>query len=41
MLTRVLVAVLFALFEAIPSQAAQCGGNFNAFLADMGREAQA
>src|SRR3954447_15921781 len=38
--TRVLVAVLFALFGANPSQAAQCGGDFKAFLAAMGREAQ-
>jgi len=41
MLIRVLVAVLFALFAANPSQAAQCGGDFRAFLAAIGREAQA
>jgi len=41
MLTRALAAVFLTVLFAIPAQAAQCGGNFGAFLADMSREAQA
>src|SRR5262245_39611742 len=35
------LALLFALVLAAPAHAAQCGGDFNTFLAAMGREAQA
>jgi lytic murein transglycosylase len=41
MLARSLAAALFALVFTVPSQAAPCGGDFQAFLATMGREAQA
>jgi lytic murein transglycosylase len=42
MFPRILAAVLFALLVSSPSvQAAQCGGDFGAFVASMGREAQA
>jgi lytic murein transglycosylase len=40
MLTR-LLAVLSLLLLSLPAQAAQCGGDFNAFLSTMAREAQA
>jgi lytic murein transglycosylase len=40
MLTR-LLAVLSLLLLSLPAQAAQCGGDFNAFLSQMAREAQA
>jgi lytic murein transglycosylase len=40
MLARSLAAVLLALLFASPSHAAQCGGDFAAFLAAMSREAQ-
>jgi lytic murein transglycosylase len=40
MRTRLLSIVLLLLLSA-PARAAQCGGDFNAFLAAMGREAQA
>jgi lytic murein transglycosylase len=39
-LAVVLFAFVFALLTAAPSQAAQCGGDFQAFIATMGREAQ-
>jgi lytic murein transglycosylase len=39
MLTR-LLAVLSLLLLSLPAQAAQCGGDFNAFLSQMAREAQ-
>ncbi|BBF94334.1 lytic murein transglycosylase [Blastochloris tepida] len=39
MLARAL-ALLFGLLAVTPAFAAQCGGDFNAFLAAMGREAQ-
>jgi lytic murein transglycosylase len=39
MLARAL-ALLFGLIAVTPAFAAQCGGDFNAFLAAMGREAQ-
>jgi membrane-bound lytic murein transglycosylase B len=34
-------AVLSALVAAAPAQAAKCGGDFNAFIAEFSREAQA
>ena len=40
-IARVLSIVLGTLFFAAPVHAAQCGGDFNAFLAAMSREAQA
>ena len=40
MLIRALAVVLLTLASAAPSLAAQCGGDFQAFLATMGREAQ-
>lgn len=41
-MTTRLLAVLFAtLFIAAPAYAAKCGGDFNAFLASMSRDAQA
>src|SRR5829696_10213045 len=36
-----LAAALFLMLLASPAQAAQCGGDFRAFLAASGREAQA
>jgi lytic murein transglycosylase len=41
MLSRSLAILLCALFFAAPAGAAPCGGDFNAFLAAMGREAAA
>ena len=41
MLLRFLTTLLFALVFAAPAQAARCGGDFNGFLAEIGREAQA
>ncbi len=41
MLTRILAIVGLAFGFAAPLQAAQCGGNFETFLAAMAREAQA
>jgi len=41
LLARSLAGVLFGLLVATPSYAAQCGGDFRAFLGAMGREAQA
>jgi lytic murein transglycosylase len=38
---RIFTAVLFTLLLALPASAAQCGGNFNAFLSQMARDAQA
>jgi lytic murein transglycosylase len=40
MVTRVLAAVML-LLTAVPAHAARCGGDFNAFLAGMTRDAQA
>ena len=39
MLTRALLAFLLTLLLAAPARAAQCGGDFNAFIAAMSREA--
>ena len=36
-----LIAPCLAVCLAVPAQAARCGGDFNSFLAEMGREAQA
>jgi lytic murein transglycosylase len=41
MIVRALAAILCTLVIAAPARAAQCGGNFNTFLAAMAREAQA
>jgi lytic murein transglycosylase len=41
MIARLLTAVLLMLPLAAPASAARCGGDFNAFLAEMAREAQA
>jgi len=41
MLTRLLTLFLLTLLLATPARAAQCGGDFNAFLATIAREAQA
>jgi len=38
---RLFLAALSSLVLSAPAQAAQCGGDFNSFLAAMGREAQA
>ncbi|MFZ0846394.1 MAG: lytic murein transglycosylase [Pseudolabrys sp.] len=38
---RILISVALTLFLATPTLAAQCGGDFSAFLAAMSREAQA
>ena len=38
---RLFLAACFSLLILVPARAAQCGGDFNAFLATMGREAQA
>ena len=35
------LALAFATLSAAPARAAQCGGDFNAFLAEFSREAQA
>jgi lytic murein transglycosylase len=40
MIARSLAAVLLTLTLAAPASAARCGGNFNAFLSEMAREAQ-
>jgi len=40
MIARLLTALLLTLLLAAPVRAARCGGNFNAFLAEMAREAQ-
>jgi len=40
MIARLLAIFLFTLILALPASAAQCGGDFNAFLASMGRDAQ-
>ena len=40
MITRAIAAALFILL-AVPARAAQCGGDFNAFIASFSREAQA
>ena len=41
MITRALAIALFLLIPAAPANAAQCGGDFNAFIASFSREAQA
>jgi lytic murein transglycosylase len=41
MIARVLAAILCTFIITAPARAAQCGGNFNTFLAAMGRDAQA
>ena len=41
MIKRLLLILLFALPVTAPAHAAKCGGDFNAFLGSMGREAQA
>jgi lytic murein transglycosylase len=41
MIGRSLAALLVTLLFALPASAAQCGGDFNAFVATMSREAQA
>ena len=41
MIKRPLAALLFSLLLSFPAAAAQCGGDFNAFVAAMSREAQA
>lgn len=41
LLSALLCAFTFSVTLAAPARAAPCGGNFNAFLAAMGREAQA
>jgi len=41
MLTRSIAGLIFALLIAAPASAAQCGGNFNSFMAQMSRDAQA
>jgi lytic murein transglycosylase len=41
MIARVLAALFVTLLLAIPARAAQCGGDFNAFLSGMARDAQA
>jgi lytic murein transglycosylase len=40
MKARLLTALLFTLLLAAPASAARCGGDFNAFLGEMAREAQ-
>ncbi len=40
MIARLLIALLLTLVLAAPALAARCGGNFNAFLSEMAREAQ-
>ena len=39
--SKATLAVVFSLLAATPAAAAQCGGDFNTFLAAIGREAQA
>jgi lytic murein transglycosylase len=41
MRTRFFAAAAAVLFFAVPAQAAKCGGDFNAFIAEFSREAQA
>src|SRR5688572_7276185 len=41
MLLRSLAILLIGLLLGVPAQAARCGGDFNVFLSEMGREAQA
>jgi lytic murein transglycosylase len=41
MKTRALAVLLFSLLLAAPAQAAQCGGDFNTFIAEISREAAA
>ena len=41
MILRPLFALLLTLLVAAPASAAQCGGDFNAFLGAMARDAQA
>jgi lytic murein transglycosylase len=41
LILRLLSTLLFALSLSAPASAAQCGGDFNRFLAAMGRDAQA
>jgi lytic murein transglycosylase len=41
MIGRPLAVLLFALLLAVPARAAQCGGDFNSFIAAMSREARA
>src|SRR5688572_14747813 len=41
MSSKATLAIVFSLLAAAPAAAAQCGGDFNTFLAAMGREAQA
>jgi lytic murein transglycosylase len=41
MIARVLAAILYTLLIAAPARAAQCGGDFNAFLSAMAGEAAA
>jgi len=41
MILRILASLLVTLLLALPAQAAKCGGDFNAFIAAMAREAQA
>src|SRR5512143_2356115 len=38
---RLIASIFFVLLLAAPARAAQCGGDFNAFLSAMGRDAQA
>jgi len=41
MSARLFAALLVTVFFALPASAAQCGGNFNSFMAQMTRDAQA
>ena len=41
MTSRFFAVLIFTIFLTLPASAAQCGGDFNAFLAAMGRDAQA
>ena len=41
MIVRFFAVLIFVVFVAAPASAAQCGGNFNAFIAQMSRDAQA
>lgn len=40
-MTKILLSLLLLALSLIPARAAQCGGDFNAFVAAMAREAQA
>ena len=40
-MTRSLLAVFLTFVIAAPASAAKCGGDFNAFMAGMARDAQA